>query len=69
MSEGTAEDTRVRINKPKWLRVKLPTGENYKRKPLSIVWHVLEIQKCCKQGDSGYHEVNPKRYYFDEFIN
>ena len=22
---------RVRINKPKWLRVKLPIGENYKK--------------------------------------
>ena len=31
MSEVKEENDRVRINKPKWLRVKLPTGENYKK--------------------------------------
>ncbi len=49
MSEGTAEDTRVRINKPKWLRVKLPTGENYKKVRSLVDEHKLHT--ICESGN------------------
>ena len=31
MSEIIEGDGKVRIKKPKWLRLKLPTGENYRK--------------------------------------
>lgn len=49
MSEGTVEDTRVRINKPKWLRVKLPTGENYKKVRSLVDEHKLHT--ICESGN------------------
>ena len=49
MSEGIAEDTRVRINKPKWLRVKLPTGENYKKVRSLVDEHKLHT--ICESGN------------------
>jgi lipoic acid synthetase len=49
MSEGTVEDTRVRISKPKWLRVKLPTGENYKKVRALVDEHKLHT--ICESGN------------------
>jgi len=49
MSEGTGEDTRVRIVKPKWLRVKLPTGENYKKVRSLVDEHKLHT--ICESGN------------------
>lgn len=49
MSEGTVENTRVRINKPKWLRVKLPTGENYKKVRSLVDEHKLHT--ICESGN------------------
>ena len=49
MSEGTVEDTRVRISKPKWLRVKLPTGENYKKVRSLVDEHKLHT--ICESGN------------------
>lgn len=41
-------DGRVRINKPKWLRVKLPTGENYKKVRGLVEEHKLHT--ICESG-------------------
>lgn len=49
MGELTGEDTRVRIKKPKWLRVKLPTGENYKRVRSLVDEHKLHT--ICESGN------------------
>jgi lipoic acid synthetase len=48
MSE-LVEDTRVKIKKPKWLRVKLPTGENYKRVRSLVDEHKLHT--ICESGN------------------
>jgi lipoic acid synthetase len=49
--ENTIEtqDGRVRINKPKWLRVKLPTGENYKKVRSLVSEHKLHT--ICESGN------------------
>ena len=39
---------RVRINKPKWLRVKLPIGENYKKVRSLVDEHKLHT--ICESG-------------------
>lgn len=49
MSELLDQDNRVRINKPKWLRVKLPTGENYKRVRSLVDEHKLHT--ICESGN------------------
>lgn len=49
MSELVGEDNRVRIKKPKWLRVKLPTGENYKRVRSLVDEHKLHT--ICESGN------------------
>jgi lipoic acid synthetase len=49
MSEDIKEDNRVRINKPKWLRVKLPTGENYKKVRSLVDEHKLHT--ICESGN------------------
>ena len=43
------EDTRVKIKKPKWLRVKLPTGENYKKVRSLVDEHKLHT--ICESGN------------------
>jgi len=45
----TTKDGRVRINKPKWLRVKLPTGENYKKVRSLVSEHKLHT--ICESGN------------------
>lgn len=42
------KDGRVRINKPKWLRVKLPIGENYKKVRALVDEHKLHT--ICESG-------------------
>ncbi len=51
MEETTVikEDGRIRINKPKWLRVKLPTGENYKKVRSLVSEHKLHT--ICESGN------------------
>lgn len=49
MSELLDEDNKVRIKKPKWLRVKLPTGENYKRVRSLVDEHKLHT--ICESGN------------------
>ena len=49
MSELLDQDNKVRINKPKWLRVKLPTGENYKRVRSLVDEHKLHT--ICESGN------------------
>lgn len=49
MSEIIKDDNRVRIKKPKWLRVKLPTGENYKRVRSLVDEHKLHT--ICESGN------------------
>ena len=49
MGELTEEDTRVRIKKPKWLRVKLPTGESYKNLRKIVAEH--ELHTICSSGN------------------
>ena len=46
MSETTEK---VRIKKPKWLRVKLPTGENYKKVRGLVEKH--ELHTICESGN------------------
>jgi lipoyl synthase len=46
---STTENGRVRINKPKWLRVKLPTGENYKKVRSLVSEHKLHT--ICESGN------------------
>ena len=41
-------DTNIRIKKPKWLRVKLPTGENYKKVRSLVDQHKLHT--ICESG-------------------
>ncbi len=48
MSE-LVKDDKVRIKKPKWLRVKLPTGENYKRVRSLVDEHKLHT--ICESGN------------------
>jgi lipoic acid synthetase len=49
MSELLNDDNKVRIKKPKWLRVKLPTGENYKRVRSLVDEHKLHT--ICESGN------------------
>ncbi|MCH2223906.1 MAG: lipoyl synthase [Crocinitomicaceae bacterium] len=49
MSETLEEDNKVRIKKPKWLRVKLPTGENYKKVRSLVDEHKLHT--ICESGN------------------
>ncbi len=42
------EDNQVRIKKPKWLRVKLPTGENYRKVRALVDEHKLHT--ICESG-------------------
>lgn len=48
MSELLDGEEKVRIQKPKWLRVKLPTGENYKRVRSLVDEHKLHT--ICESG-------------------
>jgi lipoic acid synthetase len=49
MSELLDRENKVRIQKPKWLRVKLPTGENYKRVRSLVDEHKLHT--ICESGN------------------
>ena len=49
MSEIVDGEDKVRIKKPKWLRVKLPTGENYKRVRSLVDEHKLHT--ICESGN------------------
>ena len=49
MSEIIDEGNKVRIKKPKWLRVKLPTGENYKKVRSLVDEHKLHT--ICESGN------------------
>lgn len=49
MSEFLDGENKVRIKKPKWLRVKLPTGENYKRVRGLVDEHKLHT--ICESGN------------------
>ncbi|MDG1148039.1 MAG: lipoyl synthase [Crocinitomicaceae bacterium] len=49
MSEITNTDNKVKIKKPKWLRVKLPTGENYKKVRSLVTEHKLHT--ICESGN------------------
>lgn len=49
MAEETASEEKVRIKKPKWLRVKLPTGENYKKVRSLVDEHKLHT--ICESGN------------------
>jgi len=49
MSETMNQDDKVRIKKPKWLRVKLPTGENYKKVRSLVDQHKLHT--ICESGN------------------
>lgn len=46
--EITTNDQNVRIRKPKWLRVKLPTGENYRKVRSLVDEHKLHT--ICESG-------------------
>ena len=46
--EITTNDNNIRIKKPKWLRVKLPTGENYKKVRSLVDEHKLHT--ICESG-------------------
>ncbi|HIP32775.1 MAG TPA: lipoyl synthase [Crocinitomicaceae bacterium] len=48
MSEISENTDKVRIKKPKWLRVKLPTGENYKKVRATVDKHNLHT--ICESG-------------------
>lgn len=48
MSQSTVEST-SRISKPKWLRVKLPTGENYRKVRSLVDEHKLHT--ICESGN------------------
>jgi len=48
MSNKEENDSKVRIKKPKWLRVKLPTGENYKKVRAAVDEHKLHT--ICESG-------------------
>ena len=49
MSEIANTDNKVKIKKPKWLRVKLPTGENYKKVRALVTEHKLHT--ICESGN------------------
>lgn len=49
MSEVVNQDDKVRIKKPKWLRVKLPTGENYRKVRSLVDEHKLHT--ICESGN------------------
>jgi len=49
MSELVETENKVRYKKPKWLRVKLPTGENYKRVRSLVDEHKLHT--ICESGN------------------
>ncbi|MDG1429061.1 MAG: lipoyl synthase [Crocinitomicaceae bacterium] len=49
MSDLVDGENKVRIKKPKWLRVKLPTGENYKRVRGLVDEHKLHT--ICESGN------------------
>jgi lipoic acid synthetase len=49
MDETTHTADKVRIKKPKWLRVKLPTGENYKKVRGLVDKHKLHT--ICESGN------------------
>ena len=48
MSETTAKTVKPRVPKPKWLRVKLPTGEEYKKVREIVSEHKLHT--ICESG-------------------
>ena len=49
MSEAENQEEKVRIQKPKWLRVKLPTGENYRKVRSLVDEHKLHT--ICESGN------------------
>ena len=49
MSDNTLNTDKIRIKKPKWLRVKLPTGENYKKVRSLVEEHKLHT--ICESGN------------------
>jgi len=49
MSETIDTNNNIRIKKPKWLRVKLPTGENYKKVRSLVDQH--ELHTICESGN------------------
>lgn len=49
MKEDNKQEEKIRINKPKWLRVKLPTGENYKKVRSLVDEHKLHT--ICESGN------------------
>lgn len=49
MSEQVENSLKPKINKPKWLRVKLPTGENYKKVRSLVDEHKLHT--ICESGN------------------
>ena len=66
--EAVAEEreTRVRIKKPKWLRVKLPTGKEYKQVRDIVDKHELhticESGNCPNMGDRKSTRLNSSHY-------
>ena len=48
MSETASKKTKPRVPKPKWLRVKLPTGEEYKKVRNIVSEHKLHT--ICESG-------------------
>jgi len=48
MTKDTDTEEKVRVKKPKWLRVKLPTGENYKKVRSLVDEHKLHT--ICESG-------------------
>jgi lipoic acid synthetase len=49
MSETIDKVSNIRVKKPKWLRVKLPTGENYKKVRSLVDQH--ELHTICESGN------------------
>lgn len=47
--EKEIDNNKVRIKKPKWLRVKLPTGENYKKVRSLVDKH--QLHTICESGN------------------
>jgi len=47
--EKEIDNNKVRIKKPKWLRVKLPTGENYKKVRSLVDKH--DLHTICESGN------------------
>lgn len=48
VEEKETQEEKVRIKKPKWLRVKLPTGENYRKVRELVDKH--ELHTICESG-------------------